>query len=78
MAPMAAMWAAVKKAADNAACQDYLPRRSCRRPDGCEMHYQHPRRLPENEWVNLVTRQWRAMLCNQPPTGGKVQDPAAP
>lgn len=69
--------AAVKKAADNAACKDYLnagPQAAtmgakCAKPS-----------LPPgvaDDWVEVVTRAMASNVCNQPGDGGKC-NPAAP
>ena len=68
--------AAVKKAADNAACQGYLLAGPAAALMGAKCTTSIPAGF-RDEWVNLVNKAMGSNVCNQPTDGGKC-NPAAP
>jgi hypothetical protein len=67
---------AVRKAADNAACKDYLNAGTAAAAMGAKC----TRTLPpgvQDDWVEVVNRAMASNVCNQPGDGGKC-NPAAP
>jgi hypothetical protein len=68
--------AAVKRAADSAACQGYL----LAGPEAAAMGAKCTTTLPpgfEDGWATLVRRAMNSNVCNQPGDGGKC-NPLAP
>jgi hypothetical protein len=60
---------AVKKAADNAACQGYLLAGPAAAAMGAKCTTTIPPGFPD-DWVNLVTAAMNSNVCNQPGDGG--------